>query len=517
MRAFPSNRLALGQGAIGVLSTVATVLVVVDQDVASGLSGHPELRLVIEVSGLFLALSAAVVLGLATREDLGAPRDAFIAAMLVLAITNAVFSVGPVVVGVRPVVDRGLAFYPWIVSRFVGGSLLLAAGFHRPRLGPWRTILVAFGALAALDLAVVAAGDRLPVPVALSPATHGVEVVSWSILTPLMLIPAVLFAVGSAAAARLHRRGDGPPLLAWLSAAMLMQAMAQVHGLLSPAFLGPVVTTMDLFRTGSWLLLAGGAVAQLRHLYRSRSHTAARQAEDLRDQAVLLARQQRLVEREADFRAIVAHELATPIAAIQTFAHVLGSSAAADAQRRAALADLRAETAQLARLVDRVEELRDLEVAELTCALRPVAIRPLLEEAHAFVRGLPGHHPVRLDCDDARVQADPVRLGQLLRNVLSNAVRYGGNGVPIEILGRDEDGGGYTIEVLDDGPGIPIHEREHVLKAHARGSNADAAAGRGLGLHVARHLAQGHGSDLELASGPSGRGTIVRLHLTAAT
>lgn len=516
MRAFPANGLVLGLIAIGVLGAAATVLVLADQDFASGLSGHPELRLIIEVSGLFLALSAAVVLGLATREDLGAPRDAFIAAMLVLAVTNAVFSVGPVLVGVRPAVDRGLAFYPWVVSRFVAGSLLLAAGFHRPRLGTSRTILAAFGSLAVLDLAVVAAGERLPVPVALSPATHELEVVSWSVLIPMMLVPAALFAVGSVAAARLHLRGDGP-LLAWLSAAMFMQAMAQVHGLLSPALLGPVVTTMDLFRTGSWLLLAGGAVAQLRHLYRSRSHTAARQADDLRDQAVLLAWQQRLVEREADFRAVVSHELATPIAAIQTFAHVIGSPAAAEAQRRAALADLRAETAQLASLIGRVEELRDLEVAELTCSLRPVAVRPLLEEAHAFVRGLPGHHPVRLACDDARVQADPVRLGQLLRNVLANAVRYGGHGVPIEIRGRDAGADGYTIEVVDDGPGIPAGERDHVLQPHVRGSNADSATGRGLGLHVARRLAQGHGSDLQLAAGPSGKGTIVRLHLRAAT
>lgn len=500
---------------VGAAGAVITLLVVLDPRLAGGLRGHPDLRLVIEVSGLFLATAAAVVLALTERADLGPPRDAFITAVLVLAVTNALFSVGPVVVGARPAIDRGLAFYPWVASRFVAGTLLvLAAGFDRPRWGAGRTLLAGFAVLAAVDVVLVATGDRLPVPVALG-AGGTVDVVAWHVLAPLLLVPAALFAVGAWTAARLYQRGAAP-LYAWLSVALAMQVFSQLHGMLAPAFLGPVVTTMDLFRTGSWLLLAGGAVAQLRHLYLSRSRTAEQQAEDLRDQTALLARQHRLAEREQDFRAVVSHELATPIAAIRTFAHVVDSPAASDDQRRDALAGLRAEMGRLAELVERVDELRDLELAQLTCDLRPVAVRPILEEVRAFAAGLPGRREVRLDGEDDRVLADPVRLGQLLRNIVSNAARYAPEGDAIDLVGRIEPPDRYAVTVIDRGPGIPVDERPRLLEPYARGRDHLDRPGSGLGLHVARRLAEGHGTVLEIADGPEGTGTAVGLRLRRA-
>jgi signal transduction histidine kinase len=506
--------LARVHAVVGFVGAAVTLLVLVDPRLAGGLRDHPDLRLVIEVSGLFLATAAAVVLALTDRADLGPPRDAFIAAVLVLALTNAVFSVGPELVGARPAVDRGLAFYPWVASRFVAGTFLLLAGFGRPRLGPARTVFAAFAALIAVDTALVLAGERLDVPVVLS-AGGDVEVVAWHVLAPLLLVPAVLFAVGAWAAGRLHRRG-ATPLYGWFSVAMTMQVFAQVHGMLAPAFLGPVVTTMDLFRTGSWLLLAGGAVAQLRHLYLARSRTAAQQAEDLREQARLLARQQRLAEREQDFRAVVSHELATPIAAIRTFAHVLDSPAADEHQKRAALGGLRAEMGRLAELVARVDELRDLELAELTCVLRPVAVRPLLEELRAFAAGLPGRREIGLSCEDDRILADPVRFGQLLRNVLSNAARYSPEDAPIALAGRVEDDRWYRVEVTDTGAGIPSGERPRLLEPYARGGDAERTPGTGLGLHVARRLAEGHEGTLEILDGAHGRGTTVAVRLRRA-
>lgn len=496
------------------LGAALSVAVLASPALAAGLADRPALRLVIEVTGLFLAATAALVLALMERDDLGPARDAFLAALLVLAVTNAVFTVGPVVIGVRPSVDRGLAFYPWVAAQFVAGGLMLAAGLGRPRLGTTRTIGLAFVVLAVVDAALIVAGDRLPTPVVL---THddAVEVISWVVAVPLLLIPAVLFAVGAALAARLHRSGGGP-LYAWLSIAMTVQVFSQIHGLLSPAFLGPVITTMDVFRTGSWLLLAGGAVAELRHLYIVRSRTAERQAEDLRTQATILARQQQLAEREQDFRAVVSHELSTPVAAIRAFAHVVASPAAAEDQRRQALDDLRAEATRLAELVDRVHELRDLDVATPLVRPRPVAIRPLLGEVRAFASGLPGRSEVRLTADDARVLADPVRLGQLLRNLIANAARYSPAGAPIDVLGRSAGDERYEVWVIDRGPGIPAEERSHVFEPYARGSRTGDQPGFGLGLHIARRLAEAHGGELHLEDGPGGVGTCVRLVLRRA-
>lgn len=501
-------------GTVAVVGVAITMAVLLAPDGPPGLRS-PELRLVVEMSGLFLAAIAALVLALTDRADLGPARDAFIAALSVLAVTNAVFTVAPAVLDLPASIDRGLAVYPWVVSRFVAGALMVAAVLDRPKLGLPRTLAVAFATLLALDLALIAASTRLPPPVVLG-SDGAFEVSSVGGLTAMMLVPAALFVVGSWSAARLYARGAAP-LYAWLSIAMAIQVFSHLHGLVAPAFLGPTVTTMDLFRTGSWVLLAGGAIAQLHHLYVTRSATAAQQAQDLHEQTHLLAAQQRLAEREHDFRAVVSHELATPIAAVRAFAHVLSSPSADPRQREHALTGLRGEVSRLAELVDRIDELQDLDGAELTCHLRPVAIRPLLEEIRAFGSGLPGRSDVILRCADDRAAADPVRLGQLLRNLIGNAARYSPEGEPIVLHGAIVDAHRYRIDVVDRGPGIPVEERQRLLQPYARGSGADGSSGSGLGLYIAHRLAEAHGGALAIGDGEQGRGTTVSVMLQRAT
>lgn len=498
------------------VGAAATVLVIAQPDTAGGLH-DPELRLVVEVSALFLALLAALVLALTDREDLGPARDAFIAALLVLAVTNVTFSTLPALFDVRPTVDRGMAFYPWAASRFVAGGLMLAAGFQRPRSGLARTLAGAFLVLVSIEVLIVVAGERLPVPVSLVGAGTSSRAVVHDpvLLAVLLLVPAAMFGVGAWLAARLYAR-SGTPLYAWLSVSMTVQVLAQLHGLLAPAFLGPRVTTMDLFRASAWLLLAGGAVAQLRHLYLARSRTAQQQAEDLELQSALLSRQQHLAEREEDFRAVVSHEMATPVAALRAFTHVLGSPGASAAQRHAALDGLRSESRRLAELIERVEELRDIDGARPICQLRPVAVRPLLEEVRVFASGLPGRSPVHLDGEEDRVLADPVRLGQLLRNLVGNAVSYSPPGSPVRLVGRRRDDR-YEVAVVDRGPGIAPHDRERVLQRYARGSGEQQSSGTGVGLYLAARIAAAHDGDLHLRPGPDGQGTAAVLTLWRAT
>lgn len=503
-------------GAVLAAGIAVAVLVLALPGAADGLY-DPELRLVVEVSALFLALLAALVLGLTDREDLGPARDAFIAALLVLAVTNATFSTLPALFDVRPTVDRGMAFYPWAASRFVAGSLMLAAGWQRPRAGLGRTLVGAFLVLVVVEVVIVVAGARLPVPVSLVGVGSASRTIVHDpfLLATLLLIPAAMFGVGAWLAARLYAR-SGTPLYAWLSVSMSVQVLAQIHGLLAPAFLGPRVTTMDLFRASAWLLLAGGAVAQLRHLYRTRSRTAQQQAEDLQLQSALLSRQQHLAEREEDFRAVVSHEMATPVAALRAFTHVLGSAGASEEQRRAALDGLRSESRRLAELIDRVEELRDIDGVRPVCQLRPVAVRPLLEEVQVFAAGLPGRSPVQLDGEDDRIMADPVRLGQLLRNLVGNAVRYSPPGTPVRLTGR-RCGDRYEVAVVDLGPGIAPRDRERVLRRYARGSGTSEASGVGLGLYLAARIADAHDGELQLRAGPGGRGTAATVTLWRAT
>ncbi|MBW3664371.1 MAG: HAMP domain-containing histidine kinase [Actinobacteria bacterium] len=505
-------RLRRAQLAVVVLATLATIGLVLPG--ASRSVVAPDARLALEVLGLCAALFAAVILALPGEADVRPARNALVCGLAVLAISNAVFTVWPAIRDTRLPLDQGLGYYPWLAARYVAGVLFIAAGTEWPRLRLATYLAAALALLATVDLFLVALPGDLPVPVEVVGVgdDRHVRIVSVPTHVALQAIPAGQFALGAWLAGRLHVRSTAPAYL-WLSVALLVQVFAQLHETFAPAFLGPVVTSADAFRLVAFLLLLLGAVHQLAYLYRNRSLAVRTQQRDLRAREELVDELRDFAEREHDFRTLVSHELATPVATIRAFAHVLGSrlDASSPPDLRRAVAGIDSESRRLLELVDRMDELRDLELSAFHCDLRPVMLRPVLEDAAAFVRGLPGTHPVMLRTTDARVAADPLRLGQALRNVLVNAVRYSPDGTSISIaaIHRGERVG---IAITDRGPGIPPAERRRVRRRYARGSTARGTEGRGLGLYLATRIAETHGSTLVIEDGPDG-GTRVTFEL----
>ena len=112
------------------------------------------------------------------------------------------------------------------------------------------------------------------------------------------------------------------------------------------------------------------------------------------------------------------------------------------------------------------------------------------------IGNMPGH-----------VHADPERIGQVLRNLLSNACKHNPPGTRV-VLRALPHHGGVRIEVADDGPGIPAEDQARIFEKYARGQDRERRRirGRGLGLYVSRRIVQLHGSDLQLVSEP-GLGT----------
>lgn len=481
----------------------------------------PYLRPLLEVAGASIVLFAALILAVPRESDVRpAARNAFAGALTVLAVSNGVFGVLPVLseAGLAP--DRELAFYPWIAARYVISLLFICAGLERPRMGLARYLAFALGTLAAVELALQLVAGRLPLPVQVftSQGAPTVVVISQLGHAFLQIIPAALFGLGAWLAGRLYLRSAAPEHI-WLSLALIAQVFAQLHEILYPAFLGPILTSADPLRFLSFLLLACGAFVQLARLYRSRSEAVRAQQADLHRQEALLDDLRRFAEHEHDFRTLVSHELATPIATIRAFAHVLEATApeSLEPSGRQALDGIRAEANRLMELVARMEELRDLEMAGFRCDLRPVRVLPLLEDASIFVQGTPGAHPVSVECADVRVLADPVRLGQALRNVLVNATRYSPPNSLVRIEGEVRSNGRFRISVTDEGPGIPSHERERVLRRYARGSSGRGVEGRGVGLYVASRIAEAHDGALRITPGPGGRGTRVLVEIGMAT
>lgn len=499
-------------GAVTCASAVTVAALLVPGLLEAG--NAPELRVGLEVTSLCVLLFAAVVLSLPADRDVRPTRDALVSGLVVLGLANGFFGVLPGVTDGRLEVDRGLAFYPWIAARFVAGGLFVLAALQRPRLGLARTVGAGVAVLLLVEGSLIAAGSRLPVPVVVTPDA-AVAVVRPALHLLLELVPGVTFAVGAVLAGRLHDETDAPMHL-WLAVALVLQVFTQVNQVLHPAILGAYLTVADVFRFTSFLALLVGGVLQLERLYRARTRAVTRQAEDLFSQARMVDRLSALARQEHDMRTLVTHEFATPLAAIRAYAHVLASSDLPPSAREA-VDGVSAEARRLTELLGRMDELRDLERDSFVCDLQPVRARVLVADAVQFVEGLIGMHPVEAACLDVRVMADPVRFGQLLRNVVTNAVRHAPPGSPIRIEGRRCDDR-FQLTVIDQGPGIPVEERHRVLERYARGSTATDQPGQGIGLYVAARIAAAHGGTFAITDPPHGIGTrvVVTLELAAA-
>ncbi len=210
------------------------------------------------------------------------------------------------------------------------------------------------------------------------------------------------------------------------------------------------------------------------------------------------------------FAADVAHELRTPLAILRSQVEALQDGVAAATPE--SLASLHEETLRIARLVADLEALASADAAEFSLDRRPTSLASLVEGAVREFRGPFEGAGVRLEVDavDLTVDADPVRVKQVLSNLLSNALKFTPAGGRVHVSLRPE-GPWAAVRVSDTGPGIPADEMPRVFDRFFRGRSA-RSGGSGVGLTVVRELARAHGGDVDLASEP-GRGAVFTLRL----
>jgi PAS domain S-box-containing protein len=247
--------------------------------------------------------------------------------------------------------------------------------------------------------------------------------------------------------------------------------------------------------------------------------TVYKQAEMKR--AALLAAEQEHSKRlrelaalKADFTAMVAHELSSPLAAIRIFADMLIGGKLSPEQQAQVLATIQSEAKMLTSLVGDVRASAAVERDDFAIEARSVSVRALLAPAATFTEALPGRHPVTLTLTaQVNVLADPERIGQVLRNLLSNAAKYSPDGTPIELRAL-LNGQRLRIEVSDGGPGIHPDDIQRIFEKFGRGrdSSGRGVAGVGLGLYLSRRIVQAHGSELEVRSTP-GVGSVFGFEL----
>ncbi len=235
------------------------------------------------------------------------------------------------------------------------------------------------------------------------------------------------------------------------------------------------------------------------------------------DMAADLQRAERL---RRDLVADVAHELRTPLTVLQgNLQAMLDGVYPIDAAEVGRLHD---QTRVLSRLVDDLHALAQAEAGQLVLDRRPTDVAGFVEgvvaafapAAAAAGVDLAGDVPPRLP----RMAVDPLRMAQVVQNLVANALRHTPAGGRVVVAGRAE-GRDVAIEVRDTGEGIAAEDLGRVFERFYRADRARARAsgGTGLGLAIARAIVQAHGGTIEAASaGVPGEGSVFTVRVPTA-
>lgn len=222
-------------------------------------------------------------------------------------------------------------------------------------------------------------------------------------------------------------------------------------------------------------------------------------------------------QKKDEFVAIVGHELKTPLTSVRGFAE-LGLARAQKIEDEALieyLTDIVIQTNRSFGLIRDLVELARLQVNRLQLEKEYFLIQPLVAETVRALQATTTHHRIVINGKvKSRLHGDRRRLGQVMGNLLSNAIRYSPPQKPITVslkLTRDT----VTIAFKDEGPGISRSDQKRIFERFYQGSGGDSRRGLGLGLYIAHEIVKKHKGKIWVES-KEGHGStfFVRLPLS---
>ena len=228
-----------------------------------------------------------------------------------------------------------------------------------------------------------------------------------------------------------------------------------------------------------------------------------REAELERERAALASERDTARLRE-EFIAVVGHDLRNPIAAISGGLRMLARQPSEERMARIIPEAQRS----LARMEQIIANLLDLARGHLGAGIEliapcPVPLEPVLRDVVREIERI-ASQPVEAVIDLPRpIRADPQRLGQLLSNLLGNAMVHGAELTPIRVEARDR-GGRLRLAVTNQGAPIPKEILPSLFSPFHRSGEATSLQGLGLGLYIASQIAQAHGGRIDVTSNADG-------------
>jgi signal transduction histidine kinase len=263
----------------------------------------------------------------------------------------------------------------------------------------------------------------------------------------------------------------------------------------------PIVSELDIpiFTEGEWAGLIGFAdthrVREWTEEDLSLLTTVAAMIGAFWEREIGRERLEQAIRTKDDFLASVSHELRTPLTAVMGFGQILKDEAGTlpEEERAELLEAIVRQAADLTNIVNDLLVAARHDTGTLNIKLVPVTLRAQAAQAlEAFDQEKVGS--VALTGDFVRAIGDPHRTRQIIRNLISNALRYGGPDIRISVESNADD---VSVLVRDNGSPIPVDERERIFEQYQRArGTTEIAESLGLGLAISRELARRMGGDL---------------------
>jgi signal transduction histidine kinase len=237
------------------------------------------------------------------------------------------------------------------------------------------------------------------------------------------------------------------------------------------------------------------------------------------------------VERLKDeFVSVVSHELRTPLTAIKGYTQhlvrrierrirkmrsnasepIVPGNEPPESYDLRSLNIIQSQTEHLERLVNDLLDLSQVQWGQLNLNYESFYLADILSESIHSVQVSAEQHYISMDIqvENTLVMADRVRIGQVIGNILDNAVKYSPNGSQVSVRLEEEKNGDYLISIIDQGIGVSPQQFDHIFERFYRVHNmaSQQYSGIGLGLYVAKAIIDRHGGRIWFTSN-SGLGT----------
>nr|WP_206171861.1 ATP-binding protein [Thiorhodococcus mannitoliphagus] len=267
----------------------------------------------------------------------------------------------------------------------------------------------------------------------------------------------------------------------------------------------------QILRDGQPLRFSWQGPREIRELGEQLTALAQTHAEHLRTARAHTRELEKSNRYKSEFLANVSHELRTPLNSILLLSKMLGaeSSGLTPAQRRQAQV-IHEAGRDLRTMIDNILDISRIEAGHVHLSLEWVELKPMLEELIELLAPMLTEKPVELRLSvspqvRSRVFSDREKLRQILKNFLSNAVKFTERGqIHVSVAARDDKAYPIALSVSDTGIGIPADKQEIIFEAfqQADGSTRRRYGGTGLGLSISRELAGLLGGAIEVESAP---------------